>query len=153
MVDDVKRSISKRSWSTPDATCSVDTKIDMNLPQINSGQIDLHGPKEEGPSSKRSVIIKAQEYKLLLSRTPNGSQQKHLENMMVSLALYPARKTKPWPLKSSTIIRDLTVCLTGLWLLLQRKLMNGYKSRIRNDIMLLEKSQSPKGSWEIEDYL
>lgn len=74
LVNAARRSISRYIW---DIIRSVDVQIDVNLPQISSESIDLHGWKEEGRPMKRSVGNKnSREEAFSVSRPSNSSGQK-----------------------------------------------------------------------------
>lgn len=77
LVNAAKRSITKRNRDTPSGAHSLVIPIDVKLPHISSESIDLQGPKEERPPSKRSSRYKSsrKEFSSVLY-PPNGSQQK-----------------------------------------------------------------------------
>lgn len=147
MLNASKRIINKCNWDTSNGTRLVNAQINVKLPQISSWSIDLKRRKDR---LQRCLLgIKAQQSKFLLF---SNLQQETSRKLNRKARPASSKKTTTWLPKLLTFIQNSIVCVKRLLLLPQWKLMNGYKPRIRNNLMLLKKNQSSDSNWEVDDW-
>ncbi|VDP87269.1 unnamed protein product [Schistosoma mattheei] len=96
MANDPKKCIIKRGRDTSHSTRSVDAKVDVELPQISSGSIDLHGPTKERRSIKKSVRNKNLRKEVSsIPRLPDGSEHEMPRKPNHKAVCFCQEKQKP----------------------------------------------------------